>query len=43
MPVLRSTVDTSSETFRANRDAHLAAITALDEQLELARAGGGDR
>src|SRR6516164_4776197 len=43
MPVLRSTVDTSSETFRANREAHLAAITALDEQLELARAGGGER
>src|SRR6516165_857012 len=43
MPVLRSTVDTSSETFRANREAHLTAITALDEQLELARAGGGER
>jgi acetyl-CoA carboxylase carboxyltransferase component len=43
MPVLRSTVDTSSETFRANRDAHLAALAALDEQLELARAGGGER
>jgi acetyl-CoA carboxylase carboxyltransferase component len=43
MPVLRSKVDTSSETFRANRDAHLATIAALDEQLELARAGGGER
>ena len=43
MPVLRSTVDTSSDTFRANREAHLAAIAALGEQLELARAGGGER
>jgi acyl-CoA carboxylase subunit beta len=43
MPVLRSKVDTSSETFRGNREAHLATIAALDEQLELARAGGGER
>ena len=43
MPVLRSTVDTSSEDYVRNRRTQLAAIAALDEQLELARAGGGPR
>ena len=43
MSVLRSTVDTNSETFRTNRDAHLAALAALGEQLDLTRAGGGER
>ena len=41
MPVLRSMVDTASEAYQANRAGQLAAIAALDEQLELARAGGG--
>ncbi|MCF1592315.1 acyl-CoA carboxylase subunit beta [Streptomyces muensis] len=41
MPVLSSRVDTTSETYRNNRTGQLAAIAALDEQLELARAGGG--
>ena len=41
MSVLRSTVDPSSEAYLANRAGQLAAIAALDEQLELARAGGG--
>jgi acetyl-CoA carboxylase carboxyltransferase component len=41
MPVLRSSVDTGSETYRRNRQVQLAAVAALNEQLELARAGGG--
>jgi acetyl-CoA carboxylase carboxyltransferase component len=43
MPVLNSHLDTASETYRANRTGQLAAIAALNEQLELARAGGGPR
>ena len=43
MPVLSSRVDTASEVYQKNRAAHLAAIAALNEQLELARAGGGPR
>src|SRR3984957_6616700 len=43
MPVLGSRVDTTSETYRDNRAGQLAAIAALNEQLELARAGGGPK
>ena len=43
MPVLSSRVDTTSETYRANRIGQLAAIAALNDQLELARAGGGQK
>ena len=43
MPVLRSAVDTSGDAYLANRTGQLAAIAALNEQLELARAGGGAR
>jgi acetyl-CoA carboxylase carboxyltransferase component len=43
MPVLSSRVDTTSETYRRNRAGQLAAIAALNEQLELARAGGGPK
>jgi acetyl-CoA carboxylase carboxyltransferase component len=43
MPVLSSRVDTASETYRANRAGQLAAIAALNEQLELASAGGGPK
>lgn len=43
MTVLASTVDTGSDTYRANRDAMLAALVEVDEQLQLARAGGGPR
>src|SRR3984885_9582713 len=42
MPVLRSSVDTGSETYQHNRQVQLAAVAALNEQLELARAGGGE-
>ena len=43
MTVLRSTIDVRSDSYLANRTAQLAAVAALDEQLELARAGGGER
>src|SRR6201996_8523369 len=43
MPVLNSRVDTASEVYQANRAGQLAAVAALEEQLELARAGGGPR
>ena len=38
---LESSVDTAGEMFLRNREAQLAAVRALDEQLDLARAGGG--
>ncbi|HEX7659067.1 MAG TPA: carboxyl transferase domain-containing protein [Pseudonocardiaceae bacterium] len=43
MPVLSSELDTGSEPYRGNRATQLAAIAALDEQLALARAGGGEK
>jgi len=43
MSVLTSSVDPTDETFKENRDAHLAALNALAEQLDLVRAGGGER
>src|ERR1700761_220269 len=43
VPVLRSAVDTSGDAYLANRKGQLAAIAALDEQLERARAGGGPK
>jgi acetyl-CoA carboxylase carboxyltransferase component len=43
VPVLRSAVDVASESYARNRATQLAAVAALDEQLGLARAGGGAR
>ncbi|WP_406295100.1 acyl-CoA carboxylase subunit beta [Embleya sp. NBC_00888] len=43
MPVLRSRLDPRSDTYRDNRTAQLAALAELHEQLDLARAGGGER
>ena len=43
MAVLTSLLDTSSETYVANRKVQLELVAALDEQLELAVAGGGER
>src|SRR6478735_9596358 len=43
MAVLRSMLDTSSETYVGNRKAQLELVAALDEQLELVVAGGGER
>jgi acetyl-CoA carboxylase carboxyltransferase component len=43
VPVLRSALDITAEDYLRNRTDQLAAIAALDEQLELARAGGGPK
>ena len=43
MPVLKSALDVTSEAYQRNRSAQLAAIAAVDEQLAIARAGGGPR
>src|ERR1700712_1623273 len=43
MAVLNSLLDTASETYVSNRKAQLENIAALDEQLELVVAGGGER
>jgi acyl-CoA carboxylase subunit beta len=40
---LRSSLDTGSAEYRANREAQLALLGQHDEQLDLARAGGGPR
>jgi acyl-CoA carboxylase subunit beta len=43
MPVLPNRVDPDSDSYRANREASLGLLAELDEQLALARAGGGER
>jgi acyl-CoA carboxylase subunit beta len=43
MPVLTSALDITGETCQANRRAQLAALGALEQQLDLVRAGGGER
>ncbi len=43
MPVLATTIDPASGEYQANRAALLDAIAAVDEQLALARAGGGEQ
>src|SRR5690242_9257633 len=43
MPTLSTTIDTRDETYLQNRRAQLAAVVALDSQLDLVRAGGGSR
>src|ERR1700712_5433045 len=43
MAVLNSLLDTGSETYIGNRKAQLENIAALDKQLELVVAGGGER
>jgi acetyl-CoA carboxylase carboxyltransferase component len=43
MPALTSGADTTGEQYRANREAMLALIAAHEEQVALARAGGGPR
>ena len=43
MEVLRSNVDTRSETYRANRAGFLEQIAYLNEQLALVRQGGGEK
>jgi acyl-CoA carboxylase subunit beta len=41
--VLTSSLETAGETYRTNRAAQLALLDQLNEQIELAIAGGGDR
>jgi acyl-CoA carboxylase subunit beta len=43
MAVLTSLLDTSSEAYVSNRKTQLENIAALDEQLEIVVAGGGER
>jgi acyl-CoA carboxylase subunit beta len=43
MPVLTSSLDTADEDYQRNRRAQLDALAALEEQLDLVRAGGGER
>ena len=43
MAVLTSDVDTTSETYLNNREVQSAAVAALNEQLRLVAAGGGER
>ncbi|MDE3087634.1 MAG: acyl-CoA carboxylase subunit beta, partial [Acidobacteriota bacterium] len=43
MPVLPTTIDPSSETFRANERALTEALGTIDEQLAATRAGGGEQ
>ncbi|MEO7269592.1 MAG: acyl-CoA carboxylase subunit beta, partial [Knoellia sp.] len=40
---MRSTVDPSSATFAAFREANLAKLGELETHLDAARAGGGER
>ncbi|MDA8026947.1 MAG: acyl-CoA carboxylase subunit beta [Actinomycetota bacterium] len=41
MPVLKSTINPSSEDYLRNRREQLRAVAALDDQLDVVRAGGG--
>src|SRR5580704_16666345 len=43
MPVLKSTLDIADEAYRDNRRVQLEALAALEQQLDLVRAGGGER
>lgn len=43
MTVLRSDVDPTSQTFITNSEIQSAAVAALNEQLALVAAGGGER
>jgi acyl-CoA carboxylase subunit beta len=42
MTVLTSEVDVTSETYLKNHEVQSAAVAALNEQLQLVAAGGGD-
>jgi len=43
MPALTSSLDPADESSKANRRAQLAALAELEQQLQLVRAGGGER
>jgi acetyl-CoA carboxylase carboxyltransferase component len=42
-PPLRSTLDTAGEAFRRNRDDMLEQLAVIDELLDQAEAGGGEK
>jgi acetyl-CoA carboxylase carboxyltransferase component len=43
LPVLESVLDTTSDTYAANRAGSLELLAEHDRQLAIARAGGGER
>src|SRR5262245_26166259 len=43
MPTLPTRIDTRSEAYRINHAAMLEQVNYLNEQLALARAGGGEK
>ncbi len=43
MPVLTSSIDAHDPDYLRNREAQLEAVRALEEQLDIVRAGGGPR
>ena len=43
MPVLPSTIDPTSDTFRQNESAMSEGLALVDAELAIARAGGGER
>lgn len=43
MPILKTALDPSSDSFRQNWEDQIAAVAALNEQLQLVRAGGGEK
>ncbi|MCX6400030.1 MAG: acyl-CoA carboxylase subunit beta [Propionibacteriales bacterium] len=43
MPVLSSTLDTRDDAYVRNRQVQLDALAELEKQLDLVRAGGGER
>ncbi|MFI1112452.1 acyl-CoA carboxylase subunit beta [Streptomyces physcomitrii] len=43
MPTLTSAIDTRTDTYRINRRHQLAVLEELDEQIQAAIAGGGER
>src|SRR5688572_5717504 len=42
-PLLPTAVDPRSDSFRANREANLAALERVEAALAAARAGGGEK
>jgi acetyl-CoA carboxylase carboxyltransferase component len=43
MPVLTSSLNTADEVYQENRRVQLEALARLNEQLDIVRAGGGER
>ena len=43
MPILRTSIDPGSDTFRVNEAALLEGLELVNAELATARAGGGER